>query len=50
MSDMLDDELDYNRIVKGLINLKGLYLMKDKYKNNPKILEEIEKQINNYKK
>lgn len=50
MSYMSDEELDYNRIVKGLLNLKGLYLMKEKYKDKPKILKEIQKRIDDYEK
>lgn len=44
MSDLSDIELDYTRMQKGLISIDGLNKLKEKYKNNEKILKRIEKE------
>ena len=47
MSDLSQDELDFTRLSKGLVDLKGLYEMEKKYKDKPKILNKIYEEMAN---
>lgn len=43
--DLTDDELDYTRLAKGLLNMKGLKEMEKKYKDSPKIINRVYKEM-----
>ena len=43
MSDLTDEELDYNMIIKGLCNMQGLNELEQKYQNKPYMLNKIKK-------
>ena len=43
MSDLTDEELDYNLIIKGLCNMQGLEELEKKYQNKPYMIEKIKK-------
>lgn len=43
--DLTDDELDYTRLAKGLLNMESLKEMEKKYKENPAIINKIYKEM-----
>lgn len=43
--DLTDEELDYTRLAKGLLNMEGLKAMEKKYKNSPKIINRVYKEM-----
>lgn len=45
MSEMSDEELDYNRIENGLYSIKTLKKLKTKYKDKPYMVKKIEKAL-----
>lgn len=48
--NLSDDELDLTRIKKGLYDLKYLKTLKEKYKDKPGMIKEINKAIEKIEK
>ena len=43
--DLTDEELDYTRLAKGLLNMEGLKAMEKKYKSSPKIINRVYREM-----
>lgn len=43
--DLTDEELDYTRLAKGLLDIEGLKQMEKKYKDSPKIINRVYKEM-----
>lgn len=43
--DLTDEELDYTRLAKGLLDMEGLKTMEKKYKDSPKIINRVYKEM-----
>lgn len=43
--DLTDEELDYTRLAKGLLDMEGLKEMEKKYKDSPKIINRVYKEM-----
>ena len=43
--DLTDEELDYTRLAKHLLNMTGLKDLEKRYKDKPKVINEVYKQM-----
>lgn len=43
--DLTDEELDCTRLAKGLLDMEGLKEMEKKYKDSPKIINRVYKEM-----
>lgn len=45
--DLTDEENDYTRVAKGLLNMKTLKEFESKYKDKPKMINMVYKEMTN---
>lgn len=43
--DLTDEELDYTKLAKHLLNMNGLKELEKKYHDRPKVINEVYKQM-----